>query len=389
MKFTQIILSVGLCSLMACSCTRTESSDDLSLVSINFSSLKEKNLFLKKDGNPNCQLLKLETTDECLIKWIEKIVIDGDYIFVKDMNYKLFVFNAKNGKFLNQIGTIGSGPEELLSMYDFYVDDIKKHVCIYDGVRGLVLQYSYTGELLNSDECNHQVMGEMSWLTYTPNRNLIATMTNYQDSRYKYRVIDTDGYRCKGEYLPFCVVGAVRNTFSKPQVATNRSHCYALGFLSDTIYQYSTKGDFIPKFVFNNGLKHRNDESLKTDYQMGSDAIATLNRKGMSTGISELFLIGDVLHFLHFSDGKEYKIWWNVKNNQGYYASVDYVSDPIKGMYSSCYYAITENALVSVVAADDLVLFRDEQKEAGMAVSPELEDIKEEDNPVLAFYFIN
>ena len=71
------------------------------------------------------RFLKLETTNDCLIATINKMYFDDNKIFIKDSNDKIFVFDD-SGKFLNTVGSIGQGPDDHFSIYDFYLDKINK-----------------------------------------------------------------------------------------------------------------------------------------------------------------------------------------------------------------------------------------------------------------------
>lgn len=63
-------------------------------------------------------MIPLETTDASLLGRIEKVVRDEERIYIKSANKPLIVFND-NGKFLETIGSLGSGPEEYSVFLDF------------------------------------------------------------------------------------------------------------------------------------------------------------------------------------------------------------------------------------------------------------------------------
>lgn len=69
------------------------------------------------------EIIPLETTDKSLINNITKVISLGDkyYIFDKKQN-KIFLFD-QDGRFLNEINDIGSGPEEYIDISDFDIND--------------------------------------------------------------------------------------------------------------------------------------------------------------------------------------------------------------------------------------------------------------------------
>lgn len=48
--------------------------------------------FENSDGRLNYELVQLETNESCLIKAIKRVEVDGDFIFVSDINNALFCF---------------------------------------------------------------------------------------------------------------------------------------------------------------------------------------------------------------------------------------------------------------------------------------------------------
>lgn len=78
------------------------------------------------------KLIPLETTMECLIGEIDKVVQYRNNIYVFDSKtYKLLWFDG-SGKFLGQIGQRGKGPGEYLELSDFEVDTINGLICLPD-----------------------------------------------------------------------------------------------------------------------------------------------------------------------------------------------------------------------------------------------------------------
>jgi hypothetical protein len=74
--------------------------------------------------------LPLETTEECLISQIGKIVISNRRIYILDSKtFSILVFSDE-GKFLWKLNKVGRGPEEYPILYDFCIEPITKNVVI-------------------------------------------------------------------------------------------------------------------------------------------------------------------------------------------------------------------------------------------------------------------
>ena len=67
------------------------------------------------------EIIKLNTSDECLIGEIKQVSFTDQFIFVSDpyVSQKIFMFD-KNGKFVKNIGRQGGGPGEY-SIISWYI----------------------------------------------------------------------------------------------------------------------------------------------------------------------------------------------------------------------------------------------------------------------------
>lgn len=87
--------------------------------------------------------IPLETSDNCLLGYIMSAKRDGNHCFVQDER-GLFVFDSK-GKFLNEIGHKGDGPEEYHAMDCYGIDRLHKLVWIFCAIERKVIRYNYDG----------------------------------------------------------------------------------------------------------------------------------------------------------------------------------------------------------------------------------------------------
>ncbi len=102
--------------------------------------------FPLSDLGMELQYVPLETTSECLIRHIDKIVFTKSYIFISEID-KLFQFDI-NGKFIKKIGSIGRGPGEYLSVIDFCIDEQIENIYIISS--GQLLVFNFEGTFINS-----------------------------------------------------------------------------------------------------------------------------------------------------------------------------------------------------------------------------------------------
>jgi hypothetical protein len=112
LKKVQLLFIIFAASIYSCKDERQETDDNYSYILID--SLSNRNII--EDNIDKCRFIKLETTDDCLIAAILKMEFDDEKIFIKDSNDKLFVFDNE-GMYLQSIGKIGPGPDELLNIF--------------------------------------------------------------------------------------------------------------------------------------------------------------------------------------------------------------------------------------------------------------------------------
>lgn len=102
----------------------------------------------------NLKVIPLQTSDSIILNEILNIKKVGSNFFLKTSG-ALKVFND-NGCFLRDIGTIGKGPEEILSVTNFYLDESTKTIEIYDGVRSQNVVYDFEGNVLEVEKHKHK-----------------------------------------------------------------------------------------------------------------------------------------------------------------------------------------------------------------------------------------
>jgi hypothetical protein len=90
--------------------------------------------------------IPLETTQECLISEITKLIFADKFIYICDKNTNsLYQFDI-NGRFVRQIGQIGQGSNEYIRINSFDVNKKNGNISIYCEIKQSIFEYDYTGE---------------------------------------------------------------------------------------------------------------------------------------------------------------------------------------------------------------------------------------------------
>lgn len=87
----------------------------------------------------------LETGTDFLIGDIHKVLSDSDSYFIHDRNNNKLLRFDYDGRFLNTIGNIGRGPNEVIAIWDVALDKKNKLISILDSASGKLVRYDYSG----------------------------------------------------------------------------------------------------------------------------------------------------------------------------------------------------------------------------------------------------
>lgn len=91
--------------------------------------------------------ISLETRDDCLIGRIKDAVLTSEYIFLADEQKQVIWIYDRNGKFLNEISRMGSGPEEYAHIVQFEYDEENAQIAILDWNKS-ILHYDLKGNFI-------------------------------------------------------------------------------------------------------------------------------------------------------------------------------------------------------------------------------------------------
>ena len=372
------------------SCNKTQHAEiETDLVVIDLNTLKVQNP-LDKDGDgvfDSCRFVRLETTENSLIGPINKIHITDSLFFISDYNKKLFVFDS-SGNFKNTIASIGSGPDEVLSLTHFLVDEKKNCVYIFDVMQSKIKSYSFEGALLSSTNIDKDNWGKYSSVQLLSNGDILLTMNYYNTGAYNYKIVSKSNTSKKGvDLLKYPVVGYLGG-FGTRKNGANENDVYVLSFYSDTIHTI-VNNNAIPKFLFRGNLPvFDNYEKFENDVNQDVGIIyKRIREEGYSTGLSSLLATNDCLTFNSFEDGTQYDVFWLINENHGYV-----VKDHLPHNVFSSFDLITttfKNAFVSCIPADRAI---EDQNSPNRVSDNNIDDLvremHEEDNPILGFYYI-
>lgn len=355
---------------------------------IDVDQLEVKNLFSYKRPIDNCRFVALETTNECLIGEIDKVCIENNLIFVKDINSNLFVFTI-SGKFVNRIVSIGQGGEELLSFVDFYVNKDRKYVGVYDVLKSKILRFTFDGKFISSHSCTQKIENSCN-IVGQLGSSLLIGMRNNKESKYAYITIDESDYSFEKEYLPFSIIGNISCTPMRSIATCSNKGFYTTTFFSDSIFEFTQQS--IPRAVLlvKSEQKIADAKTLSglngMELETASDAGLSLRQKGFSVGISNIYATDDFININYpMPNYRSCNIFYCIKSGKSYKSITD--RSDFFGQSWGAALTTTGKEIVYALQAERVLeicenseLFTDEK------VLEQVKNVREEDNPVLVFF---
>lgn len=335
------------------------------------------------------ELIPLETTSESTIGKIHNILYDSNFYFIHDRrNNKLLRFN-NFGKFLNSIGTIGKGPNELLKMRDVAINTKKKYISILDSKLRKIYKYSYSGEFIDSEPFYYMV----SQHEYG-NNSLVFGASIVQKNKnipliesYRLILADTNS-------IPLGLAfKSPENSFAfattRPLRKFNNSIYYHQSF-SNGIWEVKEQS-LIPfiKFEFEkNGFP---DEVWKKE--ISNKELKDLMERCLRFS-GDFITIDNFCFFKFYSNNEVSSMFFNIQSKNVIYGSgINYTNEnPSMQLYRDPIGVGENNSFVGKIESGELLYYRQviEGKGVKSNLKPKywevIKNIKQTDNPLIVTY---
>lgn len=96
------------------------------------------------DAVSKIDIVPLEVTERSMLGGIDKLQVTQDDIWIKTYRNECIYRFSRSGKFLNNVGKVGQGPEEYIDLHDFILNEKQKEVYIISSVSGVKV-YDFDG----------------------------------------------------------------------------------------------------------------------------------------------------------------------------------------------------------------------------------------------------
>lgn len=297
-KVTQVVVCLSLLLGMA-SCRNENGKSEVSdIVRIN---LDWDAVVERFDYAPLVEdtalVIPLETTDDCLIGEITKLIYQDGRIYIGDaMSKSVFVFD-ESGKFLSKVRAVGNGPGEYVNITSFVVKE--RNILVYDHMMRRLLEYTADGKHLSTKNVS-QIWGN-ELLLLGKKLFLMNAASSSRMGFYHLFSIYEEGEEPFTAYLPFGDFGEQGWSVDNYVAPLDEQEALIYYFPFDTLHTVRADGTASPSYVVDFGKKRLPQRYMEMD---GEQAMKTAHRDNYVMGL-EYVQQSDRYIFLQFADAKE------------------------------------------------------------------------------------
>ena len=285
------------------------------------------------------KIIPLEFNKKSILGKIQKIVIFQNDIYIQDgmNNEGVFKFDM-NGKFISIIGKKGKGPGEHVSLTDFSLDPINKHLFIVDRAQGKLTEFSLPDDKFISDK---HLGFDVSNFEYKDGFFYFYQMHNTSPGNYDL-IIKNNQDKITAKYF--------KNTPLFIERQHGNFHSLPEGFLfttlyNDTIYKLN-KVKLENAYYLDYGKYKISPEMYKSLIEFKIYEFELNQKKPFSAGVRNLYQVKNIMYFSFTHDNRYCDAFYNTATDKTI-AGIAIVDDKsylsVRGIISQ-----TDNALVGV-----------------------------------------
>ncbi len=328
--------------------------------------------------------IPLETTDECLIGHIDKILSIPGYYFIQDrINKTLFKF-SQDGKFITKIGSLGQGPKEYLSVWDIILDKKNKFINVLDLEGYKIIKYTYDGDFIGKTNL------KLPCLQFEYKDNfIVAAGKNYGENAFDLIISDL---KQKTIEKAFPVNPSNKSTFTSPYPLRKFSNdIYYSKPFSNSFWIIKPNEKLLAKIITLD-FGDRGWSQQEIDNALDTQEIQRLLNKYEHFGGQYVFSSTHRFFEIYGKDNKFSKLFQDIKSKNIIYGK-SIISSKILNNYlfETPKWLRDDDRFITIMGAFNLCNYKNDiYKYSNNTLSEKqkekIESVKQEDNPIIITY---
>jgi len=337
------------------------------------------------------EYVQLETTNECLIKEIDFMLIADTSIFVVDDN-SVYRFSKMDGKFLNKIGGKGPGPGEYIGVKNLFVDSEQNIIFLLDLVQSKRIKYDFDGNYISSHKIGRNTNMTNTAL-YLAGDNILYhnDISPFSESAYSFYEKSTDSVIELLSYGEF-KLKKYSLGFSKHPMTYSNNGIHCIMPYDNKIYIFDSKDAHIKaKYSVEYSGKPTN---MRMAVQEDPPMFITrqlMARDNYFPGYTAIFQTANTLVLNTFNNNAQPAFFYtDIDSLKGSYYSYSLTPDESEPIFEI--FNVSENQFISKLNSSQLYKWKEHYKDLNKIPDQRLRDIiansNDDNNPCLVIYHV-
>lgn len=352
------------------------------LLEINASNCLSTDRYLYRDSTviESCDYIPLETTEESLLGNVSSVCFDDDLFFVSDKTggkiNRILVFN-KSGKFITQIGQRGNGEGEYTYIRSWTINPFENFVSIID-LNSSIKYYDYSGKYLKTIRSKEEFTS-IAQYEYLSSGDILAKYAINWKKEKDY-ILYTKDFKPKEilwEHRNIFYDG-VYAAFMNNYMSVNNDRCYMMREFCDTVFAFN-EGRPEPACIVSI------IKTILPGFSFKGQNIEELFAQLKEPNYSRLFHFVALNNYYVFNY-LSHMLLWNIKENNGNLYPLAHKPDDLDPIYPNKFVGNYENTLIGVATSTGIYSDVKDRKTMPDNLRALLNNLKEDDNPVLLLY---
>ena len=337
------------------------------------------------------EIIKLETTRDCLLDGLIKLEMTDSLIFYMDRRDNLFIFN-RDGLFISKVGQKGQGPQDYIRLNTFFIHH--NQVVLIDEIKGLLLYYDFNGKFISSISINNKYLRNMMNVQLIDDSHLLICymISGRPEENTSYSILDLNTKTIK--WLDFTYnpikLDNYHHYFSLHQMAKMQDEIHFIMPLCDTIYSYSDSL-VSAKYITKTHDKVAKKEQIEYNTKEFHRELFRLDQQGYFVGFNAIYETEHIIILYYDSMVLGYYMF-DKNTNEGnfyYHATGEEVTEvPFYRIVQS----LPNNQFVAVENLEFLIPLMEDIKGNNkdlLLLKTIVENSEEDDNPLIFIYGFN
>jgi len=384
MKHNLLIISVLL--ILFSSCTSTGSSEGQFKLPSLKATLNNAQTLRLSDCFEEVSYIPLETSDDFLLGYIGKMLIEGNTIYFLS-GKSIYSFDLNSGKGKMNLSKLGNGPGEYKSLFDFVIDKNTRHIELLDNNGKKIFVYDLNGNFQKSLSLPFMPFAffkKTSSLYCFYNNNLKSDISSSKIVDY-----DVEHQNKYNEYFPINEKMAEYFFLGDEKVFNQSSkgfYCHISPI--DTIYKYAEGMGFVPAFHLDFTDNTAPSAFYEEKYRDIMEFSEAANRNGYIYALSNFAINGndDIIFSYRFGKTFYWTLRLGLKSESTIKALLDdfNFSEAFPLSYQNSSYWLDDDYLYFLITGEQFVhLCENGAKNDAMMTLLRKTDITDQSNPII------